>query len=137
MHRTATLLTLPAVFALACSTGTPSWQEQETKNHPRKHVMVQFTDFSLHPSTAPLLEGGTVSWVTYASLHSGSVVFSDAVAAAYVEVRIGEGEPVFGVGRDGSLVVASLRAVLAALNRAARSGRLVVESAARAGGVRA
>ena len=65
------------------STGTPSWQEQETKNHPRKHVMVQFTDFSLHPSTAQVLEGGTVSWVNYASLYSGSVVFSDAVAAAF------------------------------------------------------
>jgi hypothetical protein len=45
--------------------------------------MVQFTDDHLHPSTAQLLEGGTVSWVNYASLYSGSIVFSDAVAAAF------------------------------------------------------
>jgi hypothetical protein len=84
VHRIATaLLTLVSIPTFACSSGTPSWQEQETRNHPRQHVMVQFTDMSLHPSTAQVLAGGSVSWVNYASMYAGSVVFSDAVAAAF------------------------------------------------------
>jgi hypothetical protein len=53
------------------------------KNKPRKHVMVQFTDMSLHPSIAQVEKGGTVSWVNYASMYQGSIVFSDAVAKAF------------------------------------------------------
>lgn len=69
--------------ALACSSGTPTWQQQETTNRPRQHVMVQFTDFSLHPSKAQVLEGGSVSWVNYASMDVGSIVFSDVVAESF------------------------------------------------------
>jgi len=81
----ACIALVASLGALACSSSSPSQHEQgrETKNHPRKHVMVQFTDFSLHPSTAQVLAGGTVSWVNYASEYSGSVVFSDAVAASF------------------------------------------------------
>ena len=45
--------------------------------------MVQFTDMSLHPSIAQVLKGGTVSWVNYASMYEGSIVFSNEVAAAF------------------------------------------------------
>jgi hypothetical protein len=61
----------------------PTWEEHPTKNKPRKHVLVQFTDMSLHPSIAQVVEGGTVSWVNYASMYEGSIVFSDAVAKAF------------------------------------------------------
>jgi plastocyanin len=72
-------LGLPALAAAA----TPTWQQHPSKNKPRKHVMVQFTDMSLHPSVAQVLKGGTVSWVNYGSMYQGSIVFSDEVAAAF------------------------------------------------------
>jgi 2-isopropylmalate synthase len=43
---------------------------------------------------------------------------ADATAVSYVEVRTGEGQTQFGVGMDSSIVTASLRAVVSALNRA-------------------
>jgi 2-isopropylmalate synthase len=45
---------------------------------------------------------------------------ADAKAATYIEVRVGEGRPIFGVGLDPNIVTASLKAILSALNRAAR-----------------
>lgn len=67
---------LAAFLALAApGCAQPSWQQVPTTNEPRKHVMIQFTDTSLHPSIARVLRGGTVSWVNYASMFSGSVVF--------------------------------------------------------------
>jgi 2-isopropylmalate synthase len=45
----------------------------------------------------------------------------DALAAAYVECEVGEGESaqvVWGVGRDANIVSASLKAVAGAVNRA-------------------
>lgn len=77
-----TLLLCLGLPALAIA-GTPTWQQHPTKNKPRKHVMVQFTDMSLHPSIAQVEEGGTVSWVNYGSMYEGSIVFSDDVAKAF------------------------------------------------------
>ena len=77
-----TLLLCLGLPALATA-DTPTWEQHPTKNKPRKHVMVQFTDMSLHPSIAQVVEGGTVSWVNYASMYQGSIVFSDEVAAAF------------------------------------------------------
>jgi 2-isopropylmalate synthase len=46
---------------------------------------------------------------------------SDAKAATYIELKIGgEVRPTFGVGIDGNIVTASLKAILSALNRHAR-----------------
>ena len=45
----------------------------------------------------------------------------DALAAAYVECEVGEGETasvVWGVGMDANIVTASLKAVSSAVNRA-------------------
>ena len=45
----------------------------------------------------------------------------DALAAAYVECEVGEGEDaqvLWGVGTDANIVTASLRAVTSAVNRA-------------------
>ena len=78
----ATLLLCLGLPALATAE-LPTWKQHPTKNKPRKHVMVQFTDMSLHPSIAQVLEGGTLSWVNYGSMYQGSIVFSDEVAAAF------------------------------------------------------
>jgi hypothetical protein len=80
MTRMAILLLSLGLSALACA-GTPTSEQQPTRNKARSHVMVQFTDMSLHPSIAQVVEGGTVSWVNYASTYEGSVVFSDEVAS--------------------------------------------------------
>ena len=48
----------------------------------------------------------------------------DALAAAYVEVEIGEGDDarvLWGVGRHSSIVTASMKAVLSAINRSDRT----------------
>jgi cytochrome c oxidase assembly factor CtaG len=50
-------LGLPALAAAE----TPTWEQHPTKNKPRKHVMVQFTDMSLHPSIAQVVEGGSTA----------------------------------------------------------------------------
>jgi hypothetical protein len=78
----ATLMLCLGLPALAAAE-MPTWQQHPSKNKPRKHVMVQFTDMSLHPSIAQVLEGGTLSWVNYGSMDQGSIVFSDEVAAAF------------------------------------------------------
>ena len=47
----------------------------------------------------------------------------DAYAAAYVECEVGSGEDsevLWGVGMDANIVTASLKAVVSAVNRAAR-----------------
>ena len=46
---------------------------------------------------------------------------ADATAVAYVEAKIGDKPPLFGVGVDPNIVAASLRAVVSAVNRARRS----------------
>jgi len=49
-----------------------------------------------------------------------------ASAVAYVEMALPRGGSVFGVGRSPNLVTASLEALLSALNRALRSGEIVM-----------
>jgi 2-isopropylmalate synthase len=44
---------------------------------------------------------------------------ADASAVAYVEARVGDGRPRWGVGIHGNIVTASLRAVISAVNRGA------------------
>ena len=48
---------------------------------------------------------------------------SDAQAAAYIELRLPEQRPVFGVGIDGNITTASIRALFSALNRAKASAQ--------------
>ena len=45
----------------------------------------------------------------------------DAMAAAYVECAVGD-RVLWGVGLDESIVTASLRAIISAVNRAQRAG---------------
>lgn len=54
---------------------------------------------------------------------------TDSRAACYIEVKIGDEMPGFGVGVDGDIVTASFKAVLCAINRyaAAHDGQLPAE----------
>jgi 2-isopropylmalate synthase len=45
---------------------------------------------------------------------------ANATAVAYVEIKLGDGSTLFGVGMDKNIVAASLRAVVSAVNRALR-----------------
>lgn len=45
----------------------------------------------------------------------------DAQAAAYVELRVDEGQTLWGVGIDGDIATASLKALISSVNRAVRS----------------
>ncbi|HEY7796486.1 MAG TPA: 2-isopropylmalate synthase [Microbacteriaceae bacterium] len=44
----------------------------------------------------------------------------DAQAAAYIEVKVDDGDPLWGVGIDGDIATASLKALISAVNRALR-----------------
>lgn len=54
---------------------------------------------------------------------------SAAKSAAYIELRLPEQRPVFGVGIDSNITTASIRAVFSALNRALESSTAVKKSA--------
>ena len=69
------------------------------------------------------LAGVSISLVDYHEHAIGSG--ADAAAVTYIEMRVGDGKPLFGVGRDANIVTASLKAVVSALNRAlAAAGRV-------------
>ena len=55
---------------------------------------------------------------------------ADARAVAYLELRIGDAITVFGVGIDDNIVLASLKAIVSGLCRAARQSRLHFASTA-------
>ena len=48
----------------------------------------------------------------------------DATAVAYVQLRIGLEQTVYGVGFDPNIVTATLRAVVSAINRGIAQGML-------------
>ena len=52
---------------------------------------------------------------------------ASATAMAFVEIQIGASESVFGVGTNPNIVTASLDAILSAVNRAVRLGKLALE----------
>ncbi len=55
-------------------------------------------------------------------------VGADAMAVSYVEIRTDAGKALFGVGMDGNIVTASLRAVISAVNRAVERHDVDVEN---------
>jgi 2-isopropylmalate synthase len=52
---------------------------------------------------------------------------ASATAMAYIEIQFGESEPVFGVGMNPNIVKASLDAIMSAVNRALRLGRVALQ----------
>ena len=55
---------------------------------------------------------------------------ASATAMAFVEIQFGASEPVFGVGTNPNIVTASLDAILSAVNRAVRLGKVAPNAAA-------
>jgi 2-isopropylmalate synthase len=55
----------------------------------------------------------------------------DATAIAYVQIRIGREQTLYGVGIHSNIVTATLRAVLSAANRAARKSLIEVRASAK------
>ncbi|WOB10566.1 2-isopropylmalate synthase [Piscinibacter gummiphilus] len=55
---------------------------------------------------------------------------ADAKAVAYLELRVGDGPTLFGVGIDANIVSASLKAITSGLHRARRQGKLQFAQAA-------
>lgn len=55
---------------------------------------------------------------------------ADAKAAAYLELRIGDAMTLFGVGIDGNIVSASLKAIVSGVHRAAQRGARCVAAGA-------
>jgi len=53
---------------------------------------------------------------------------ANARAVAYLELRIGESQTLFGVGIDANIVSASLKAIVSGLNRATRHDHLTLRS---------
>jgi 2-isopropylmalate synthase len=49
---------------------------------------------------------------------------------AYVQIRIGRDQTLYGAGMHGNIVTATLRAVLSAVNRAALKGLIKVQEPA-------
>ncbi len=102
-----------ALLAVACSSGTgvkvgeevakaatqqPTWQQHPSSNKPRKHVVVQFSDASLHPSIARVTAGGDVAWINYTTGYTGAVVFPASFADA---LSCGQPGPRFGKVASG------------------------------------
>ena len=53
---------------------------------------------------------------------------ASATAMAFVEIQLGDSEAVFGAGMNPNIVSASLDAILSAVNRAAKLGRVALEA---------
>jgi hypothetical protein len=67
---------LAAIAAGGCAqSAVPVATQHPTTNEPRKHVLVRFTNMSLRPSIARVLEGGTVAWTNLSSNRGGLVSF--------------------------------------------------------------
>jgi len=65
------------------------------------------------------VEGQAITVVDY---HEHAVsAGADAKAVTYIEVRVGAGKPVHGVGLDANIVTASMKAILSAVNRAKKA----------------
>jgi hypothetical protein len=66
-------------FAIAiggcAQSAVPVATQHPTTNEPREHVLVRFTNMSLRPSVAQVLEGGTVAWTNLSSNRGGVVSF--------------------------------------------------------------
>jgi hypothetical protein len=67
---------LIAIAVSGCAQSTvPVATQHPTTNEPRQHVLVRFTNMSLRPSIARVLEGGTVAWTNLSSNRGGVVSF--------------------------------------------------------------
>jgi hypothetical protein len=67
---------LAAIAVGGCAqSAVPVATQHPTTNEPRQHVLVRFTNMSLRPSVARVVEGGTVAWTNLSSNRGGVVSF--------------------------------------------------------------
>jgi hypothetical protein len=67
---------LLAITICGCAqSSVPVASQHPTTNEPRQHVLVRFTNMSLRPSVAQVVEGGTVAWTNLSSNRGGVVSF--------------------------------------------------------------
>ena len=67
---------LVAIAVSGCAqSAVPVATQHPTTNEPRRHVLVRFTNMSLRPSVARVVEGGTVAWTNLSSNRGGVVSF--------------------------------------------------------------
>ncbi len=67
---------LVAIAASGCAqSAVPVATQHPTTNEPRQHVLVRFTNMTLRPSVARVLEGGTVAWTNLSSNRGGVASF--------------------------------------------------------------
>ena len=77
------------VMAFAISIGgcaqsaVPVATQHPTTNEPRLHVLVRFTNMSLRPSIARVLEGGIVAWTNRSTNHGGLVSFPLSIVESF------------------------------------------------------
>ncbi len=73
-------------------------------------------------AVARAMAGHVAQSITVVDYHEhGLGLGSDATAVCYVEVKIGEQHPVFGVGQDKNITTAAIKALMNGVNRALRS----------------
>lgn len=68
-------MTLAIAIGGCAQSALPVATQHPTTNEPRRHVLVRFTNMSLRPSVAQVLEGGTVAWTNLSSDRGGVVSF--------------------------------------------------------------
>lgn len=75
------VLTMALALAYAGGNAGPG---SATTNKPRKHVVVEFTDNSLHPSVARVHQGANVVWLNYTTIYTGAVVFPASIKDSFI-----------------------------------------------------
>ena len=88
-----------AVLALAASfvCAPAAASDHASRNKPRKHVMVQFSDMSVHPKIAQVLPGGSVVWINYSTMYRGVISFPLSTASSFT---CSELRPIFSKTAD-------------------------------------
>ncbi len=72
---------LAILAALACA--QPTVEPHKSTNAPRMHVLVQFSDMTMHPSVAQVKRGGSVAWINYAMSFDGVVSFPLEISESF------------------------------------------------------
>ncbi len=86
------MITIAIAIGGCTQSAVPVATQHPTTNEPRQHVLVRFTNMSLRPSVARVLEGGTVAWTNLSSNRGGVVSFPLSVIDHFT---CGELRPVF------------------------------------------
>jgi len=76
-HRNGWIV-LALAAAMGCA-GANGGARPDANDEPRAHVLVQFTEESIEPAVARVLQGGDVEWANYANHLVGVVIFPESI----------------------------------------------------------